>query len=552
MVESRAMDKKWWEKSLFYEIYMPSFCDGNGDGIGDFIGLTSKLDYLKELGVDGLWLTPFYQSPKVDNGYDISDYYEIDRDYGTMDDFDIFIQTAHSKGIKVIADLVLNHTSSEHEWFKESRSSKDSPKRDWYVWKDGHLGSPPNNWESFFGGSAWEYCEQTDQYYYHAFAKEQVDLNWTNPEVKQAMFEMMAFWLNKGMDGFRLDVINFLKVNNLWTNHSYNAKGEQIHQFDKDQDGVIEVIKDISQFVHQFPNKFLVGEVGSEDLDILSNYSGDGKLDVVFNFNIGSIPTFDAAEIIKQLISTEGNYSMDQYPTLFFSSHDMSRHASRFALENTDNEEAISRLIAGLMLTAKGVPFMYYGEEIGMKDGYFDTLSSMKDVQGIMAYHQARDNGKSDAEALELANEKGRDKSRTPMLWNTSHYNGFSKVKPWLYPKTSVAKHPVTTQILDESSMLNYYKQLIKIRRGNLALHSGSYEWIRGEHYHLAFLKKAGKEQVLALFNFSHKSLSYNMAQLVNDKWKFMFSNKRNAIELSKWIELLPYEMLLLSPMEGI
>ncbi|HET6872449.1 MAG TPA: alpha-glucosidase, partial [Sporolactobacillaceae bacterium] len=462
------MNHAWWKQAVFYEVYMPSFCDGNGDGIGDFKGLTSKLDYLKELGIDGIWLTPFYKSPKVDNGYDIADYYSIDEDYGSMADFETFVKQAHEREIKVIADLVLNHTSSEHPWFKDARSSKDHPKRDWYIWKDPVEGGPPTNWESFFGGSAWEFDQESGQYYYHAFAKEQVDLNWTNPEVKQAMGDVMAFWLDKGIDGFRLDVINFLTVNKTFKNNPYDSNGtEQLHLYDKDQEGILDTVHEISEFVHGYPDKFLVGEVGSEELSVLQTYSGDGKLDVVFNFNLGSQPTLNVESIFTQLKEMERVYTKDQLPTLFFSSHDMSRHISRFGKGKPGKEKDLAKLMAGLMLTARGVPFIYYGDEIGQRDLILDDLLEMKDVQGLTAYHLALEKGLSEEEALKQANEKGRDKSRSPMQWNSTEYAGFSSVAHWIQLPKDFSQQTVEAQLKDPQSMLSFYKDLIRIRKKN-------------------------------------------------------------------------------------
>ncbi|MGG3467502.1 alpha-glucosidase [Neobacillus pocheonensis] len=523
---------KWWKQSTFYEIYMPSFKDGNGDGIGDFAGITSKLDYLKELGIDGLWLTPFYPSPKVDNGYDISDYYGIDPDYGTMADFETFIQEAHQRGIKVIADLVLNHTSSDHQWFQESKSSKDHPKRDWYIWRD-----EPNNWESFFGGTAWEYDEETDQYYYHAFAKEQVDLNWANPKVKSAMFEVMKFWLEKGVDGFRLDVINFLKVNDQFVDNPYD--GEQVHLYDKDQEGVLTVISEIAEFVHQYPDKFLVGEVGSEDLDILKQYSGLGMLDVVFNFNIGSIGEFDADKLFQQLAATEQVYDPTQIPTLFFSSHDMSRHISRFG-----GDEDRAKLVAALMLTAKGVPFIYFGDEIGMRDWITDDIGKMKDVQGIMGYQLALEAGKSRVEALMIANEKSRDKSRTPMQWNAHANVGFSEGQPWITIPEDGYKVTVEDQINDPESMLSFYKKLLKLRKEHSSLQFGDYEFLRNEDGMIYFVRTDSVEKVLVVLNFTDqpKTLEVEVAATM----KLLLSTKRTGLDRESVVTILANEAVIL------
>jgi glycosidase len=526
---------KWWKQAVFYEIYMPSFKDGNGDGIGDFAGITSKLDYLQELGIDGIWLTPFYPSPKVDNGYDIADYKAIDSDYGTMDDFELFIKEAHKRGIRVIADLVLNHTSSEHPWFQESRKAKDHPKRDWYIWRD-----EPNNWESFFGGSAWEFDAATNQYYYHAFAKEQVDLNWANPEVKAAMFDVMKFWLEKGVDGFRLDVINFLKVNDTFQDNPYE-KAEQTHLYDKDQEGILTIIEEIAAFVHQYPDKFLVGEVGSEDLEILKRYSGRDLLDVVFNFNIGSIGEFDVDRLYSGLVETEQAYTQEQIPTLFFSSHDMSRFISRFG----GNKER-AKLVATLMLTAKGVPFIYYGDEIGMKDWITDDISKMKDVQGLMGYELALQAGIAHEDALVIANEKSRDKSRTPMQWNSSQNVGFSKSTPWIsIPKNGVN---VADQQHAPDSMLSFYKSLLKLRKEHSALRQGDYQFLRNEAGMIYFVRMDEGEKISVILNFSDIPRSLEISSDV----ELLLSTKRPSIEPGRVLTILANEGLILKEDTGI
>lgn len=528
---------EWWNKSVFYEIYMPSFMDGNGDGIGDFQGLTSRLDYLNDLGIKGIWLTPFYPSPKIDNGYDISDYYAIDTDYGSLADFEGFIDAAHTRGIRVIVDLVLNHTSSEHEWFKESRLSKDSPKRDWYIWKD-----EPNNWESFFGGTAWEFDEKTGQYYYHAFAKEQVDLNWANPEVKKEMFKVMEFWIHKGVDGFRLDVINFLKVTDQFTDNPFDEKkGEQVHQYDMDQDGIIGVISEISDFVHQFPGKFLVGEVGSEEIDVLKRYSGMASLDVVFNFNIGSIAKVDIKKIYNAILKTEEAYSSDQIATLFFSSHDMSRYISRFG-----SDEKVARLIATLMLTARGVPFIYFGDEIGMNDWVAEDISKMMDIQGVNAYKIAKDKGESHEEAFAKALEKTRDKSRTPMQWDGSTFAGFSKEASWITIPQNARTNNVACQQGNPDSMLYFHQKLIQLRNESLPLQVGEYEHLSFEADLLTYVRRYDSEKVCVLLNFSSQEIEVKVSEYLDGEAEIVLSSLRSELGVEKALVLLPYEALVL------
>lgn len=506
----------WWKKAVFYEIYMPSFSDGNGDGIGDFKGIISRLDYLKELGITGIWLTPFYPSPKIDNGYDISDYYSIDPDYGSMEDFETFIKEAHDRGIKVIADLVLNHTSSEHEWFKESRSSKTNPKRDWYIWRDSVNGTTPNNWESFFGGSAWEWDEETGQYYYHAFAKEQVDLNWSNPEVKKAMYDVMQFWIDKGIDGFRLDVINFLTVQDDFTDNPFDKEtGEQIHQYDKDQEGVLPVIAEITSFVKQHSDLFLVGEVGSEELGILRQYCGEGLLDVVFNFNFGSIPNFDINKIFIELKEMENIYEKSQVPTLFFGSHDMPRYLSRFWGDGAGIDQA--KLIAMLMLTAKGVPFIYFGEEIGMKNFEALHIEEMRDIQGITAYELAINKGMDNHTALKQANEKNRDKSRSPMQWDDSEYGGFSTVEPWIGLAKGLKEANVKQQRDTEGSLFEFYKRAIEIRKEYSTLSEGDYEVLEKDGEMLYFIRNNDTERILVLINLGEEDKQVDLSKYDSD-----------------------------------
>ncbi len=504
--------KDWWKEAIFYEIYMPSFCDGNGDGIGDFKGIASKLAYLKELDIDAIWLTPFYKSPKIDNGYDISDYYSIDADYGTMYDFQVFLDQAHQRGIKVIADLVLNHTSSLHPWFLESRESRTSPKRDWYIWKDKVEGHQPNNWESYFGGSAWEYDEKTAQYYYHAFAKEQVDLNWYNPEVKNAMFDVIRFWLDKGIDGFRLDVINFLGIDPTLQNNPYDEEGKQIHLHDKDLPIAFEIVEELRTLVNKYEDKVLVGEVGTEEFEIAKTYAGQDKLDLIFNFNLGSIQKFEVKRIFDELKKMEKENQGLYLPTLFFSSHDMPRHITR--LVDQDTEQTRAQMLCTLMLTATGVPFLYYGEEIGMTDLYVDDISEMRDVQGILTYQRMIAEGNSVIEALEASNMCSRDKSRSPIQWNDTVYAGFSQIKPWICVNENYTKINVECQSREVDSMLQYYKNMIRIRKKYKALYKGNYELLDRRNDVLFFIRKYKEQRIGVFFNFGIKQDTLHLESL--------------------------------------
>lgn len=539
------MEKPWWKQTVFYEVYMPSFCDGNGDGIGDFIGLTSKLDYLRDLGVRGIWLTPFYTSPKVDNGYDIADYCQVDPDYGTMEDFERFIQEAKARGIYVIADLVLNHTSSEHAWFKESRSSRTNPKRDWYIWKDAVNGGVPNNWESFFGGTAWEWDAATEQYYYHGFAKEQVDLNWANPEVKEAMKDVMAFWLDKGVNGFRLDVINFLSVSNQFPDNPMDeATGEQKHVNDQDQDGILDVIQEISEFVHARSGMFMVGEVGSEDMDMLKRYSGTEKLDVVFNFNLGSQKEFSPENLFKELETMEQVHRADQIPTLFFGSHDMPRVISRFGEGDAEVDEHRARLMATLALTAKGVPFLYFGEEIGMRNFVAHKLEDMRDVQGLNAYEIALNRGKTPEEALNIANKKGRDASRSPMQWNASSYGGFTTGTPWIGMGPDYEQLNVESEWNQPDSLLHYYQKLLQLRNTQEVFQFGDYTLLKRRGNLIFYVRTLQETNVSALvaLNYDKQDVQLELNELLGGEASCVLSSRRETVSGKDSVTLMPNE----------
>lgn len=433
----------WWEETVFYEIYMPSFNDSNQDGIGDFRGITGKIDYLKELGIGGIWLTPYYPSPKVDNGYDISDYFSIDPIYGNWEDFNLFIKKAHDANIRVIVDLVVNHTSDEHPWFIESRSSHNNPKRDWYIWR-----KQPNNWESFFGGSAWTLDENTKAYYYHSFSEKQVDLNWTHSEVKQAIFEVIDFWIDKGIDGFRLDVINNLSTSCSFKDNPYDEEGKQIHLNDVNQPGILEAIKSIEEHVKKRNSSlFTVGEISSDRLELIEQYAGPDLLDVTFNFNFGSLEKLDIDEMFLQLKQMKETYQENRYPTLFFGSHDMPRFWNRLASKDL----RVYQLLAALLLTSRGVPFIYYGDELGTGDFVPHSLEEIKDIQAINRYHDEKNKNKTDQAALLEANKVNRDRSRASIQWwdkkQDHSWIGFAKKNP------------------DEKQIFQWFKQLLALRK---------------------------------------------------------------------------------------
>ena len=489
--ESSNIQKEWWKETVFYEIYMPSYKDSDGDGYSDFKGLTSKLDYIENLGIKGIWLTPFLKSPKVDNGYDVSNYYEIDTTYGSLEDFKFFIKEAHKKDIKIIMDLVVNHTSTQSKWFQESRKSKNNPYRDYYIWKD-----EPNNWESFFGGTAWELDSVTNQYYYHQFDIKMADLNWGNPKVVEEIQQVLRFWLDLGVDGFRLDVINFLTTEGITLNNPTNEKGEQEHLYDINQKGVKEAMKTIRATVNEYDNRFIVGEIGSDKIEVLKKYQGDELLDVIFNFNFGSIKEFSAKRIFDELQSMEKN--MSNYSTLFFGSHDMPRLITRLADSNPKRAEAL----AALILTAKGVPFIYYGEEIGMANIEANSINEMMDIQGRTHYNLALNKGLSENEALKIGNEHNRDKSRSPMQWNAENLSGFSASKSWIKVNDNYIKLNVQQQENNPESILSRYKQLIALRNSEPVLQYGSYEKLSITDDCILFTRKYQDSKITVLINF--------------------------------------------------
>ena len=486
----QGAEKRWWKEAVFYEIYMPSYADGNGDGYGDFKGMTAKLDHLQSLGIKGIWLTPFLQSPKVDNGYDVTSYFDIDPVYGSLDDFKNYLATAHKKGIKVIMDLVLNHTSTEAKWFQESRKSTSNPYRDYYIWKD-----RPNNWESFFGGSAWQMDTLTNQYYYHKFDTKMADLNWANPKVVEEVQKVLRYWLNLGVDGFRLDVINFLNTDGVIHDNPMR-NGVQQRFYDINQKGVKDAIKKIRAVVNEFKDRFMVGEVGSDKLEVLKQYDSPDLLDAVFNFNFGSIAQFSTGRIYSELQSMGEN--VQSFPTLFFGSHDMPRLIDRLA----DGDPEKAKALAAVMLLAKGIPFIYYGEEIGMHNITAQSIEEIADIQGKTHYQLAIKSRKSPADALTEANAYNRDKSRSPMQWNAGAFAGFSTTKSWIKISPDYKETNVQDQVKNPNSVLNFYKKIIDLRNKELVLQYGSYERLENKNDQLSFTRYFGGDKITVVVNF--------------------------------------------------
>ncbi|UAK21888.1 alpha-glucosidase [Kluyvera sp. CRP] len=491
-------NQPWWQACTCYQIYLPSFCDGNGDGLGDFPGLLSKVDYLHELGVGAIWITPFYPSPLVDNGYDISDYCAVDARFGTLEDFREVVERCHACGIRVIIDLVVNHVSSAHPWFRDAWNNPASRYRDYFLFS-----RQPNNWQSFFSGSAWSAEPDTGEYYYHKFAPEQVDLNWANPEVEQEIYRVVDFWKAQGVDGFRFDVINFLTTNGIGPDNP-QENGEQRHEFDINQPGIIATLNRLCRYVRQQGEAFLIGEIGSEELDILARYQSPDLMDVVFNFNIGSQKRFDIARLSQAINATQARQS--GLPTLFFSSHDMPRMISRFGESPRDTERALA--VLALQLTVRGVPFIYQGEELGMPSYCPQTVAQIFDIQGKTHYQTALRQGADESEALALAIAHSRDASRAPLLWTDAANAGFSPVSPWMPVCADYRQLNAQYQQSTPGSLWRQYQTLIALRSSTSALREGDGSSLSLTNECVWFIRETVTERVWIAINFGSPVLN--------------------------------------------
>ena len=501
----RATSDPWWKHAVIYEIYPRSFQDSNGDGVGDINGITSRLDYLKELGVDAIWITPMYPSPQVDFGYDIADYEKIDPQYGTMADFDHLASEARKRNIRIIMDWVPNHTSDQNPWFLESRSSRDNPKRDWYIWRDGKgPGKPPNNWQSWFGHSAWTYDQKTGQWYYHYFYVQQPDLNWRNPEVRKAMYDVLRFWLDKGASGFRMDAVSRLFEDpNLHDDPilpGKNAFGDPNiqHKYTDDLPEVHDVLREIRQLADGYPgNPVLISEADEPTIqDLVKMYGpNDDEVQLPMDFKLADVNRLSAPEFRKLLDEIEFNPAAGQ-PYFFFSNHDQSRTWDRYG--DGEHNDQIAKLMATLLLTTHATPQMYYGEELGMRTTTPTRIEDVQDPVGRTGWPK----------------DKGRDGERTPMQWDNSKDAGFSTAnKTWLPVPPSAAQYNVAAEQRDPDSILNVYKRVIALRRELPALRDGSYVAVnRDDPNVLAYLRKTpdGTGSVLVALNMSAQPQTVN------------------------------------------
>lgn len=551
------MEKTWWKEAVVYQIYPRSFKDSNGDGIGDINGIISKLDYIKLLGVDVIWLCPIYGSPNDDNGYDISNYRDIMNEFGTMKDFEILLNEAHKKGIKIIMDLVVNHTSDEHAWFVESKKSEESKYKDYYIWREPKDGKEPNNWGAFFGGSVWEYSKEREMYYLHLFSQKQPDLNWDNEVLRNEVYDMMTWWLDKGIDGFRMDVINFIskpsempdgKVlgENIYGNTGeFIISGPNVHKY----------MKEMNEKVLSKYDIMTVGETGGVTVDEAKKFAGfeSDELNMVFQFehmdlDFGEFSKWNdvppkLTELKKTLSKWQTELHDKAWNSLYWSNHDQPRVVSRFGNDKNYWEKS-AKMLAICLHMMQGTPFIYQGEEIGMTNAYFKSIEECRDLEILNSYNDLVGRGVfSHDKMMSCINYKGRDNARTPMQWNNSEFAGFSTVNPWIRTNNNYDKINAESQIEDEDSIFNFYRKLIQLRKENEIIVYGKYELLNPESEDLfVYTREYEGAKILVICNWTDKEQLYTFPE----EWKthkkvLLISNyKETAEDLS--ILLKPYE----------
>ena len=554
------MEKRWWKESVVYQIYPRSFCDSNGDGIGDLNGITGKLDYLKELGIDVIWLSPVYKSPNDDNGYDISDYQAIMDEFGTMEDFDRMLATAHEKGIKIMMDLVVNHTSDEHKWFIESRKSTDNPYRDYYIWRPAKEdGSLPNNWGSCFSGPAWEYDKTTDMYFLHLFSKKQPDLNWDNPAVRQDVFDMMNWWLKKGVDGFRMDVISLISKEpglpdketgiNGYATFNVSANGPHVHEY----------LQEMRQKALNNADTITVGECSGVTLEEAKKYarSDEKELNMVFQFEHMDVDSdekagkwttrkMDLRNLKKILTRWQKGLQDIAWNSLYWENHDQPRSVSRFGNDSDEYREISAKMLATCIHMMQGTPYVYQGEELGMTNCPFNTLDNFRDLESINAFHELTEQGKMTEENMMAAiGYKGRDNARTPMQWDDSAYAGFSTTNPWIMVNPNYTKINAKDQINREDSVFKYYQKLIKLRHESELIVYGTYDLILDDDKDIyAYIRTLGDEKLIVYCNFSENTREVELPEEFVNK-KVLISNYSDA-KANQKITLRPYEAIVI------
>ena len=551
------MNEKWWKNAVVYQIYPRSFKDSNGDGIGDLEGIYEKLDYLAELGIDVIWMSPVYKSPNDDNGYDISDYQDIMDDFGTMDDFDRVLKKAHSLNIKIMMDLVVNHTSDEHKWFIESKKSKDNPYHDYYMWADPDKnGNPPNRWESCFSGSAWEYVESVGQFYLHSFSRKQPDLNWDNPKVREEVFKMMTWWCDKGIDGFRMDVISMISKypglpdgpenGNGYTGNT-SCDGPNIHKY----------LREMNEKVLSKYRLITVGEcpgVNAEQAKKYANIDGS-ELDMIFQFEHVSGSALKPchhgkwdgeAMTMPELRANFTKWQKDlegcAWNSLFLSNHDQPRCVSRFGNDSEQYRELSAKMLATMTHFQKGTPYVYQGEELGMTNAYMENIADYRDIESLNAYKELTTKENIPAKTvMGYIKAVGRDNARTPMQWDASENGGFTSGTPWLQVNKNYKTINAAAQVNDPDSVFAYYKKLIALRHTNEVMVNGVYDVLIPDHPQIyAYTRTLGDKQLLVLCNDSDTNVAIpaELQEKIHAAMNILIQNYKDTDEST----LRPYE----------
>lgn len=533
------MEKRWWKESIVYQIYPRSFKDSNGDGIGDLNGITEKMDYLQKLGINVLWLSPVYQSPNDDNGYDISDYQAIMDEFGTMEDFDRMLAAAHEHGIKLVMDLVVNHTSDEHPWFIESQKSVDNPYRDYYIWRPGKDGKEPNNWGSCFSGPAWKYDEKTDMYYLHLFSKKQPDLNWDNPKVRQEVFDMMNWWLDKGVDGFRMDVISLISKKpdlpdgpvgiNGYASFNEPANGPHVHEY----------LQEMREKVLNNADTITVGECSGVTLEEAKKYarSDEKELNMVFQFehmdvdadgsNKWTDKKMDLRDMKAVLTKWQKGLEEIAWNSLFWENHDQPRSVSRFGNDSSQYRERSAKMLATCLHMMQGTPYVYQGQELGMTNVPFQSVEDFRDLDSINAYHELVEDQKvfSKEEMMRYLRYKSRDNARTPFQWDDSENAGFTTGTPWIMVNPNYKEINAKAELADPNSVFYYYQKLIQLRKEKEIIVYGTYDLLLPESEELyVYTRTLGEEKLLVVCNFSENEVELEIPEEFR-KGSYLISN---------------------------
>ena len=538
------MERQWWHSSVVYQIYPRSFKDSNGDGIGDINGIREKLDYLKELGIDVIWLSPVYKSPNDDNGYDISDYCDIMDEFGTMEDMDNLLKEANERGIKILMDLVVNHTSDEHKWFIEAKKSKDNEYRDYYIWRDSVDGNEPNDLGSTFSGSAWQYDETTGQYYLHLFSKKQPDLNWENEKVRNEVYKMMNFWVDKGIGGFRMDVIDLIgKV----PDEMITGNGPKLHEY----------LQEMNKAALEGKDLLTVGETWGATPDVAKLYSNPERkeLSMVFQFeHIGldqiegkekwDVKSLELLDLKKVLSKWQTELEGQGWNSLFWNNHDLPRIVSRWGNDKEYRIES-AKMLATLLHGMKGTPYIYQGEELGMTNVRFDDINDYNDIESLNMYKDRLSKGYSHNEIMESIYAKGRDNARTPMQWDDSENAGFTTGTPWLAVNKNYDKINAKQCLQDENSIFNHYKKLIDIRKNNDTIIYGDYKLLCEDDENIfAYVRELNGDKILVVCNFYDKDVEFKFDGDFNYS-KLLLSNYNDSSKMIEKLKLRPYEAVM-------